>query len=183
MNWCTKLQNSFFRVTELITWQTEKLGFHFIYISIYMFHLSVAATEKPQLITWNGINSKQCCFFFYLHCLSIIRLPNLSLIAHTHTHEALLWFTTLPLPKCPRCNYSPSNILTVMIGKSRMFCMPQSTGWEWLRPAPLSHTHTLSYVGWEHVRRWRPPERFASASITFHRVGGSDRTLPTWKPW
>lgn len=127
MNWCTKLQNSFFRVTELITWQTEKLGFHFIYISIYMFHLSVATTEKPQLITWNGINSKQCFFFFYLHCLSIIRLPNLSLIAHTHTHTR----HCCDLPQCP-CQSAPV-VITLH---------PISWPW-WLARAECSVCHSL----------------------------------------
>lgn len=126
-----------------------------------------------ELIQRNG--------FFYLHCPPLISLANLSLTVHAHT-EARLWFTSVPLPKCPGCNYSPSNILTPMIGKSRMFYMPQSSGWEWLGPAPLSRAHTLSYLEWEHVGG-EGPELFASASITSCRVGGSDRTLATWKPW
>lgn len=187
MNCCKKkkknLQKSFYLLARAgITRLTLQLGFHLYGSRLYLVasHHRKATTDY---IKWTLIQSNG---FFYLHCPSIISSPNLSLIAHTHTHrpahtEAALWFTTMPLPKCPRCNYSTSNILTLVIGKSGMFYMPQSSGWEWLGPAPLSPTHTLSCLGWEHGGG-EGPEHFASASITFCRVGGSDRTYPTWKP-
>lgn len=171
MNWCTKLQNSFsMSMSADIRCQTVKLGLHLFISHLYLVtsHHRKATTDY---IKWTLIQSNG---FSYLQCPSIISLSNLSLIAHTHK-EAGLWFTTVPLLKYPCCNYSPSNILTLMTGKSRMFYMPQSSRWEWLGPAPLSPTHTLSYLEWEHVGG-EGPEHFASASITFCRVGGSDRT-------